>query len=228
MRYVVNFKDNEMRQFYKYEGKLATYPIIEFIAKYSNRYQGKLVDIGCGNKPYIDYFSHVKKTIGIDIADNEADILANAKFLPVKSNSIDIVLCNQVIEHEYEPEKIVVEISRILRERGVLILSAPQMGRLHGEPNDYYRYTKWGLKYLLEKNGMKIEIIESHGGIFRSIGSHLDFFIIDYFGNINCIKKILRYTVINMNNFIFNFLDKLICWEKDTLGYNVIAKKESH
>src|SRR4030043_919225 len=120
MRYVVNFKDNEMRQFYKYEGKLATYPIIEFIAKYSNRYQGKLVDIGCGNKPYIDYFSHVKKPIGIDIADNEADILANAKFLPVKSNSIDVVLCNQVIEHEYEPDKIVAEISRILRERGVL------------------------------------------------------------------------------------------------------------
>lgn len=217
-----------MRQFYKYEGKLATYPIIEFIAKYSNRCQGKLVDIGCGNKPYIDYFSHVKELIGIDIADSEADILANAKFLPVKSNSIDIVLCNQVIEHEYEPEKIVAEISRILRERGILILSAPQMGRLHGEPNDYYRYTKWGLKYLLEKHGMKIEIIESHGGIFRSIGSHLDFFIIDYFGKIDCLKKILRYTVININNFIFKLLDKVICWEKDTLGYNVIAKKENH
>ena len=216
-----------MKHFYKYEGKLATSPIIEFISKYSNRYQGKLVDIGCGTKPYIDFFSNVDNPIGIDIAGEEADILANAKFLPVKSNSINIVLCNQVIEHESEPEKIVEEISRILRKSGVLILSAPQMGRLHGEPHDYYRYTKWGLKYILEKNGMKIEIIESHGGIFRAIGSHLDFFIIDYFGKISFLKNILRYTVININNFIFNILDELITWEKDTLGYNVIAKKVS-
>jgi len=228
MKYIVTFEDNEMRQFYKYEGKLATYPIIEFIAKYSNRCYGKLVDIGCGNKPYMDYFARVDKVIGLDIANDKADIVANAKSLPVKSNSIDVVLCNQVIEHESEPEKIIAEIPRILKEGGILFLSAPQMGRLHGEPNDYYRYTKWGLKYLLEKNGMKIEVIEPHGGIFRSIGSHLDFFIIDYFGKSNCLKNILRYTIINMNNFIFDLLDKLMCWEKDTLGYNVIAKKESH
>jgi len=227
MRYVLKFANIEVRKFYKYEGKLATSPIIDFISKYSNRYQGKLVDIGCGAKPYIDFFNHIDKPIGIDIADEEADILANAKFLPLKSNTINVVLCNQVIEHEYEPEKIVAEISRILKKNGVLILSAPQMGRLHGEPHDYYRYTKWGLKYLLEKNGMKIEIIESHGGIFRAIGSHFDFFIIDYFGKNNFLKNILRYTVININNFIFNILDKLITWEKDTLGYNIIAKKVS-
>jgi SAM-dependent methyltransferase len=229
MKYSMNFKDDEMRQFYQYEGKLATYPIIKFMAKCSSRYHGKFVDLGCGNKPYMDFFNHADCIIGLDIADSaSADIIANAKFVPVKSNSIDVVICNQVIEHESEPEKIIVEIERILKEGGALILSAPQMVRLHGEPHDYYRYTRWGLKYLLEKNGMKIEVIESHGGIFRSIGSHLDFFIIDYFGKINLLKKILRYTVITMNNFIFNILDKFIYWEKDTLGHNVIAKKERH
>ena len=217
-----------MRQFYKYEGKLATYPIIEFVAKYSNRCQGKLVDIGCGNKPYMDYFTRVDKVFGLDIGDKAADVIANAKFLPVKGNSIDVVLCSQVIEHESEPEKIIAEIPRILKEGGVLILSAPQMGRLHGEPHDYFRYTRWGLKYLLESNGMKIEVIEPHGGIFRSLGSHLDFFIIDYFGKTTFLRTLLRYTVININNFIFDFLDKLLYWEKDTLGYNVIARKQSY
>jgi len=228
MRYIVNFKDNEMKQFYKYEGKLATYPIIKFIDKYSNKCRGKLVDIGCGNKPYLRYFSLIDEYIGVDIDNNEADIVANAESLPIKSNSIDIVLCNQLIEHVSEPTKIIVEINRILKEEGILILTAPQMGRLHGEPNDYYRYTKWGLKYLLEENRMKLEIIESHGGIFRAIGSHLNFFIIDYFGRSIYLKGVLRYTVININNFVFNFLDKLIPWEKDTLGYNIIAKKENN
>lgn len=228
MRYIVKVNSAEMERFYKYEGKLATYPIIGFIDKYSDRCYGKLVSVGCGNKPYRNYFKHVDKYIGVDIANNGADIIANAKFLPIKSDSIDTVLCNQVIEHDPEPDKIITEIHRILKEESVLILSAPQMGRLHGEPNDYYRYTKWGLKYLFKKNDMKVEVIKSHGGIFRAIGSHLNFFIIDYFGKRKCIKSILRYTIINMNSFIFNFLDNLIVWEKDTLGYNIIAKKRSH
>jgi len=111
---------------------------------------------------------------------------------------------------------------------GILILSAPQMGRLHGEPNDYYRFTKWGLNCLLEKNGMKIGVIEPHGGIFRAIGSHLNFFIIEYLGKNKRGRYILRRMILALNNFIFSFLDKLITWEKDTLGYNIIAKKRGH
>jgi len=228
VRYALSFRDIEMKRLYKYEAKLATTPIIEFIHKYSTRYHGKLVDLGCGNKPYLKYFSIIDEYIGVDIANGGADIIANAKSLPIKKDSIDVVLCNQVIEHDSEPDKIIAEIHRILKEEGVLILSAPQMGRLHGEPYDYYRYTKWGLKYLLEKNGMKIEVIESHGGIFRAFGSHLGFFIIEYFGKNKCLKGLLRSTIININNFIFRFLDNLITWEKDTLGYNVVASKRGH
>jgi len=41
-------------------------------------------------------------------------------------------------------------------------------------------------------------------------------------------KPLLRRTIIALNNFIFSFLDKLITWEKDSLGYNIIAKKRGH
>ena len=227
MKYIVKFKDLEMEQLYRYEGKLAIYPIIKFINKYSNGCQGKLVDIGCGSKPYIKYFTHIDEYIGVDFIGNEADIVANAKSLPIESNSVDVVLCNQVIEHDAEPVKIIAEIRRILKKDGVLILSAPQMGRLHGEPNDYYRFTKWGLKYLIEKNDMKVEVIDPHGGIFRAIGSHLNFFIVEYFGKNRHLKNIVRNTVIVINNFIFTLLDRIISWKKDTLGYNIIAKKRS-
>lgn len=226
MRYIVNFDSAKDKQFYKYEGKLATIPIIRFIDKYSNKYSGKLVDVGCGSKFYINYFTEVDKYIGIDIANDEADIIADAKFLPISADSIAVVLCTQVIEHDPEPQKIIAEIHRILKKGGILILSAPQMGKLHGEPNDYYRYTKWGLKYLLLRNGLDIQVIETQGGFFRAIGSHLNFFILDYFGKNRYVKNALRYTIININNFIFILMDKLMPWEKDTLGYNIIAKKE--
>jgi SAM-dependent methyltransferase len=227
--YPVKFDSRKTEQFFRYEGKLATIPIVAFIGRNSIRCHGKLVDIGCGSKPYIKYFKDIDEYIGVDLKSHEADIVANAKSLPIESNSIDAVLCNQVIEHDSEPIKIIAEINRILKKDGILILSAPQMGRLHGEPNDYYRFTKWGLKYLLEKSGMKIEVIEPHGGIFRAIGSHLNFFIIEFFGkNKQRRKYILRRTILSLNNFIFSSLDKLITWEKDTLGYNVVARKRGH
>lgn len=99
------------------------------------------------------------------------------------------------------------------------------MGRLHGEPRDYYRFTKWGIRYLLEGNGFKINTIETHGGFFRAVGSHLIFFIIDYFGKNRYVRFFLRRTIISFNNCFFGLLDRLLFWDKDTLGYNVIAEK---
>ena len=38
----------------------------------------------------------------------------------------------------------------------------------------------------------------------------------------------LRYTLINLNNLLFRILDRLLPWEKDTLGYNLLAKKRGN
>ena len=38
---------------------------------------------------------------------------------------------------------------------------------------------------------MEIEVIEAHGGIFRAIGSHLNFFVMEYFGKRKFLKYIL-------------------------------------
>ena len=101
----------------------------------------------------------------------------------------------------------------------------PQMGRIYGEPNDFYRYTKYGLKYLLENNGFKTLSIENHGGFFRAIGSHKNFFLSEmYFKNI-FLKFIIKKVIIKWNNFFYSKLDDFIKFDKDTLGYNVVAKK---
>jgi SAM-dependent methyltransferase len=212
-----------MNKFSNYEGKLALSPIIRFIVENSPRCRGKLVDIGCGSKPYSKYFEFINEYIGVDRDNVNADINADAKSLPIDSSTVDVVLCNQVIEHDPEPDKIILEISRVLKNNGILILSAPQMARLHGEPKDYYRFTKWGLKYLLEKNGFIIDRIESHGGIFRALGSHINFFLIETSPPL-C-RGILRRSVILSINLVCGLLDNLIKWNKDTLGYNVIAVK---
>jgi len=225
---LLRFKSAEMAAFYRYEGKLATYPIYSFIDKHGAALKGRLVDVGCGSKPYKEYFGQITEYIGVDLENNAAaDVHADAKALPFSENFADAVLCAQVLEHDCEPERIIKEIHRILKEGGYLLLSAPQMGRLHGEPNDFYRFTKYGLKYMLEKNGFTLMTLESHGGFFRAFGSHLNFFLVEYFGKRRFVKKMLRCFPVSCNNFVFGVADKLVRWDKDTLGHNVLAMKGS-
>jgi len=219
------FASNDVKEFYKYEGFLATKPIIDFLIEQSPKVSGSLVDIGCGSKPYRNFFK-VINYVGVDNSSNYADVMADAKDTKLKYNTFDWAICNQVIEHVNEPEMVIVEIRRLLKKGGKLLLTAPQMGRLHGEPHDYYRFTKYGLRYILKKNGFNIRGIYPHGGFFRAIGSHINFFILENFAHHKYVKNIFRVTIINMNNIIFSVLDRFLYWEKDTLGYSVVAVKK--
>ena len=147
-------------------------------------------------------------------------------YTSLDSDSADYALCNQVIEHDPEPDKVIKEIYRVLKTGGVLFLTAPQMGRLHGEPYDYYRFTKWGLKHILEKAGFQIVLMEAHGGFFRALGSHINFLLAEKGFKNKILRFLLRAFVIRLNNILFPFLDHIIKFKKDTLGYNVKAIKE--
>jgi len=82
----------------------------------------KLLDIGCGDKPYEQYFS-VNLYVGIDYPikrsvskyPKRSDIYADALYLPFKSKSFDVVLSTQVIEHVPDPNSMFKEINRVLR-----------------------------------------------------------------------------------------------------------------
>jgi hypothetical protein len=42
----------------------------------------------------------------------------------------------------------------------------------HSEPHDFYRYTQYGLRYLLEKHGFKIREMRRLGGVVSVMASH--------------------------------------------------------
>lgn len=224
--YLNKLPNKDVQDFYKFEGKLATEPIVTFIEKELPSTNGLLVDFGCGNKTYIKFIPQTAQYIGIDLKNKTGVISENIKKTSLDPDSVDFALCNQVIEHDPEPDNVVKEIYRVLKRGGVLFLTAPQMGRLHGEPYDYYRFTKWGIKHILEEAGFKIVFIESHGGFFRAIGSHINFFLAEKGFKSKVLRFILRTFVIRLNNIFFSILDHSIQFEKDTLGYNVKAIKE--
>lgn len=133
--------------------------------------KGRLLDIGCGEKPYLDIFSpHTVSYAGIDIPQSlhkkdAVDIFANAHHLPFKKDTFDTVLCLEILEHVKQPLEVLKEIHRILKPGCVLVLSAPQNYWLHNDPKDFYRFTQQGLIELVEgQAGFTINYVHSLGG----------------------------------------------------------------
>jgi SAM-dependent methyltransferase len=128
---------------------------------FSSELKGRLLDVGCGSKPYQELFA-VDDYIGLDI-DSEAsrnrkiaDYFYDGKTFPFNEDEYDSVLCNQVLEHVFNPDEFLSEIKRVLKPGGRLLLTVPFVWDEHEQPHDYARYSSFGLKALLDKNGFNV------------------------------------------------------------------------
>jgi len=131
------------------------------ISESSSNVHGNLLDVGCGTKPYRSLFK-VESYRGLDIDSpvtrerGVADDLYDGTQFPYKNDTFDSALCNQVLEHVFNPDQFLAEINRVLKPGGKLLLTVPFVWDEHEQPYDYARYTSFGLNSLLKKNGFKI------------------------------------------------------------------------
>lgn len=123
---------------------------------------GTVLDVGCGIKPYQELFD-LDFYWGIDILGGghsdeakECALFFDGKTLPVKSSSVDKVISNQVLEHVFTPDRFMGEIYRILKPGGLLLLTVPMVWDEHEVPYDYARYTSFGIRDILARNGFEI------------------------------------------------------------------------
>jgi len=194
--------------------------IYDDIKKNSHLAKGITLDIGAGISPYEPYFK-VEKFIKLDnfkYLDYRPDIIGNGTEAPIKPNSIDTVLCIQVLEHIPYPQKMIDEIYRILKKNGICILTTHMANPLHGMPHDYFRFTKQALRLILFKKFRKIKIKEN-GGAILSIGQ----FIV--WGVYYSLPKLFSKPIIIILNLFFKKLDKLFFNDIFTTNYIVIARK---
>ncbi len=76
------------------------------------------------------------------------DIVADAMELPLATNSVDGIVCEYLLEHVPEPQRVVDEIIRVLRPGGRAYITVPFVYPFHASPNDFYRWSSEGLKVL--------------------------------------------------------------------------------
>ena len=197
----------------------------------SRHLKGKLVDIGCGTKPYKDLLStYIQEHIGVDHEStlhdkSNIDLIGTAYQIPVEDASFDSALCTAVLEHLEEPEFALKECYRVLKTGSIAIYSVPFIWHLHEEPRDFYRYSKYGLKYLFEKTGFEIVELKALSGFWVTFGQLLVYNL--YRFNRSLLRWIRLIDAMGLLIQAFSYLlDKIDKTEQWTWMYLVVVKKK--
>jgi SAM-dependent methyltransferase len=194
---------------------------------------GKVLDIGCGNKPYQHWFDgFIVSYTGCDVvqsSSNKVDILCSATDIPLVDNSFDTVFSTQVIEHVADHNGLLQEAFRLLCSGGTLIISGPMYWEHHEEPYDFFRFTKWGFEHILTEAGfMDIQLI-ANGGKWALTGQMLQNNLRSSFGETPLRKALgLIYRLFRIKwliNTFFDWLDRKDRSDISTLNWVAIAKK---
>ena len=140
-------------------------------------------------------------------------------FLP---ESFDAVVVGEVLEHVHSPQLAIGNLHALLNSGGALILTAPFIFPIHERPRDYFRYTRYGLAFLLSDfrnvritprsswaesiNALLVRVALERGVLARLVGPVL------------MLAAILNFPVAWL-------LGKIIHTDFITMGYLVTARK---
>lgn len=146
------------------------------VKKYSSLISGKTLDVGSGSKPYIKHFKNVTEYIGMDIEQSGhkhqreyIDIFYDGETFPFADNEIDSLVFFEVLEHVFNPDRFLSEITRVVKKDGQCLVTIPFIWGEHEQPYDYARYSSFGLKHLFNKHGLEIVEHKKYLTDFRMI-----------------------------------------------------------
>ena len=119
-----------------------------------------------------DYFFSMlkKKVIKINSIDvyfsQNITAIADAHYLPFENESYELVIIQAVLEHVINPNRVVEEIYRILKNNAIVYAETPFMQCVHEGPYDFTRFSHSGHRWLFKK--FKEISSGAHHGAFSS------------------------------------------------------------
>ena len=195
--------------------------------------KGKVLDIGCGTKPYLEYFSpNCELYIGLEKSNtihglDKVDILADSLSLPFKNLSFDNLVSFQVMEHVPEPLTFLSEAFRVLKPGGNFFFTTPFMWGEHEEPFDYFRYTRYGIRYLAEKAGFEVVEISPDSKYWTTAVLRFNYYLLRFArGKFKELIKLFFIPVFSLSQLLAFILDKIPHnYTIDTVGFSTLLKK---
>jgi len=210
----VSKKDDFIDISYKSKFKITREFLLNALKYAALKYaKGKLIDLGCGIKPYETIFKdYIDTYFGVDYPstaevnygkDTKVDLFADCTDTKLEEGAFDTLLSTQVIEHIIDTNKFIKECCRLLKTDGIGIFTIPFVWRLHAEPFDFFRFTKFSIEKLFTDNGFEIIELKPTEGAFAAL---IQSRIVTHYG---CKDK----------SKISKFVNKAVCWYLDFISF---------
>ena len=192
----------------------------------------RLLDVGCGEMPYLALFEpHAKEVVGLDAVPNpRASLVGAIEAIPAPDASFDVVLCAQVLEHVDDPARGVAELHRVLRPGGRVLLSTHGTIVYHPNPVDYWRWTGAGLERLFRESGDWHSVTVSAGSGTASTLAMLNAIYLEHVLRRTPLRP-LRGAVVSGLNRLARVIDRRVTALRDerpgtlTANYHLVAEK---
>ena len=215
-----------------YPAYLTRNRLLKAIATWSKELKGVMMDFGCGSKPYKSLFD-VEKYIGIDFENpghphinEQIDVFYDGKKIPFSDEYFDSVFSSEVFEHVFNLDEILKEINRVMKPDGLMLITCPFSICEHEVPRDFARYSSYGIKYLLEKNGFEILRLEKTGNSIETIHQlrvmYIHQHITPYVRKIPGVRSVFRFIIYTTLNISAVVLGKIFPAGKDLYLNNVV------
>lgn len=211
----------------------------------------KILDAGAGEGRYKKYCSHLDY-VSQDIAEykggemNEGgemkeglhtskkdyttlNIQSDICDIPLESNSIDVIMCIEVLEHVPDPLPALAELHRILKKGGELILTAPFNSLTHYAPYHFSTgFTPYFYKKHLKNLNFEISEITPNGNYFEYLGQEIRRLaeVSSRYSNkgLNYFEKLIiliQLRILKKYSILDTGSEELLCF-----GYQIVAKKK--
>lgn len=197
---------------------------------------GKMMDFGCGLKPYEAMFT-VDDYVGVDYkgdgptySHHKVDVFYDGHTLPFEGDHFDSIFSSEVFEHVFNLPEIMKELHRVLKPGGLILVSCPFAFGEHEAPADYARYTSFAIKSLFTSHGFEVVHYEKTGSFIEAIVqqriAYWDRHVISRIAGIPVLRTIARVIIFGGNN-LWAALWKAVLPNSQELYLNnvILAKK---
>ena len=136
---------------------------LEQVRKY---FSGRVLNAGCGNRDITAIMTSygASEVVNYDIESTiPAAILGSLVETPFETDSFDGIICNAVLEHVPEIDRVMSELARVLKPGGYFVAGVPYLQPYHLNPTDFRRYTRDGLEEVGRLHGLRtVEVLPVH------------------------------------------------------------------
>lgn len=173
----------------------------ELAVKLKDKY---VLIVGAGDK--VNFYNEIFKDSIVITSDVHLqfspDVVFDAHQIPFKDSSFDLIIASQVLEHTFKPWEVAIELQRVVKVEGSLLIETPFNFPYHSPPYDFYRFTFTGLRSLFTQ--CSLDSFEANEGSASTVATFNAQFLIDLFSN-----RYLRMFMLFISRFLFGWIKYL-------------------